>query len=243
MASVDTQQQIRELESLRRQRRIWQTAISLLLLLFVVSSILTLRNAAMALANEGATRDAFVKDLSTSLQTKTLPAIEQMGTQALHEINWQAEVQKLNKRTPELAQASLKEIKTLGNNLSTKGKKVFTANFDTALKQRESKIKTMFPEATPDQVTSLIATLTQEAQAQVGDVSGELFSPHKAALDGIVTDLTKIQAEEAPNIKNETPTLEMGLLVFDIVRADMKDLEPAGDAPASKKTAPKEVKK
>ena len=41
-----------------------------------------------------------------------------MGTQALHEVNWQAEVQKLNRRTPELAQASEKEIKTAFRKLS-----------------------------------------------------------------------------------------------------------------------------
>jgi hypothetical protein len=242
MAMVDVQQQIQQLEALRRQKRAWQIGISLILLVLVVSCLLILRNAAYGLVREGDTREEFIKDLSTRLQSNALPSIEQIGTQALHEINWQAEVQKLNRRTPELSQASVKELKLLGEHLQTKGHTVLNSTFNTALKERESKIKTMFPEATPDQVNSLMASLTQEAQEQAGDISDRLFSPHKQALDSIVKDLHTIQTAEAPNIKDETPTWEMGLLIFDIARADLKDLEPSGE-PKAKKHAKKQEKK
>jgi len=118
---------------------------------------------------------------------------------------------------------------------------VLDSTFTAALKQRESKIKTMFPEATPDQVNTLVANLTEEAKAQVTDISLNLFSPHKKALDGIISDFDAIQTAEAANIKNDVPTWEMGLLVFDIARAELKDLEPKKDSP-KKQTTKKEHK-
>jgi hypothetical protein len=242
MATSNMQQMIQELASTRRQNRIWQLSITLLLLILVVGCLLTLRNAAYNLANEGAARDAFVKDLGTRLQRSTLPDIEQMGTQALHEIDFQAEVQKLNRRAPELAQASMQQITLLGKDLPERGKKVFDNTFSAALKQREGKIKAMFPDATPDKVTEVMATLTNEAQTQVGDISGSLFSAHKEALDGIVTDVNRIQLAEAPSTSGEVPTWEMALMIFDIARADLKGLEPTETKPKQKSHA-KEAKK
>jgi len=228
MATVDVKQQITELAALRRQIRMWQIGILVILVVLVAGSLITLRNSAAGLINEGAAHEQFVTDLSGRLQKSAVPSIEQMGTQALHEINWQDEVQKLNRRTPELAKASESEIKLLGAHLSTRGQKVLDSTFTAALKQREAKIKTMFPEATPQQLNDLLAALTQEASEQANDISTTLFAPHKHAMDGIVMDFTKIQTREAPNIKSETPTWEMALLIFDIARAELKDLEKPG---------------
>ena len=244
MATVtaDVQQQIRELAALRRQQRIWQIGYMLALLVIVAGCLFTLRNSAYGLVQEGQSREDFITDLSTRLQKNALPSIEQAATQTIHEINWQGEVQKLNLRTPELAQASEKELKLLGDHLSTRGRKVLDGTFVAALKKREAKIKGMFPEATPDQLSNLLASLTAEAKEQVTDISEHLFSPHKQALDAIVSDFDAIQLAEAHTVKNEMPTWEMGLLVFDIARAELKDLEPPV-APKAKKHAKKQEKK
>ena len=88
----------------------------------------------------------------------------------------------------------------------------------------------MFPDANEQQVSSLMANLTSEAQAQVADVNDSLFSPHKQALDNIVSDLTAIQDAEKGRIQQgETPSWELGLMVFDIAREDMKGLEIKDD--------------
>lgn len=242
MATVDMQQQIERLDSLRRQTRIWQLSIWVILLVLVIGCILTLRNAAFALADPGKAQDEFVSDLSAKLQENTLPKVTDMGTQALREINWQAEAQKLNKRTPELARASEEQIKLLANNLSASGKKVLDSTFDKALKDRESKIRGMYPDATPEQISGMLTALSQEAKEQAGDISTTLFAPHKQALDGIVADFNTIKAAEAPNIKGDEPTWEMGLLVFDIARADLKGLEQPTDTKAKKQTSNKEKK-
>src|SRR2546430_2079068 len=129
MATVDVQQQIGQLAALRRQQRFWQIGYLLVLVVLVIGCLLTLRNSAYGLIQEGATRDQFTKDLTDRLQKGAWPTIEQSGTQAIHEINWQGEVLKLNRRTPELAKASEKEIKLLGEHLSVRGQKVLDATF------------------------------------------------------------------------------------------------------------------
>jgi len=232
MESVGTQEQIRELESLRSQKRVWQVCITLALVVTLAICLARLKNAIYGIAYDGPTKAEFANDLSARLQQSVVPNIQQMGLEAIHEINFQQEAQKLNRRTPELAQASLQQVKLLGNNLAERGKKVLDSTFNAALKQRESKIRAMFPNATDAQVTELMTNLTSEAQEQIADINDSLFTPHKKALDGIVEDITLIQNADANAVKGEHPTWEMGLLVFDIARADLKGLE-SGLEPAS----------
>ena len=232
MEAAIVQANIRELEALHTQTRFWRWGISLALLLTVVICLVTLRNAVTGLTNDGPTKEAFVKDLGDRMQKNAIPTIEQMGVTALHEINFDAEVKKLNKRTPELTQASMKEVKLFGDELPARGKKVLDATFGAALKQHESKIKTMFPEATDAQVSGLMTNLSNEAMSQAADVNDELFAQHKKAIDSILKDFAAIQSSGAADAKGQEPTWDMALLVFDLARNDLKSLAPQADAPA-----------
>ena len=232
MEAAIVQANIRELEALHTQTRFWRWGISLALLLTVVICLVTLRNAVTGLTNDGPTKEAFVKDLGDRMQKNAIPTIEQMGVTALHEINFDAEVKKLNKRTPELTQASMKEVKLFGDELPARGKKVLDATFGAALKQHESKIKTMFPEATDAQVSGLMTNLSNEAMSQAADVNDELFAQHKKAIDSILKDFAAIQSSGAADAKGQEPTWDMALLVFDLARNDLKSLATQADAPA-----------
>jgi hypothetical protein len=230
MESATVQANIRELEALRGQTRLWRWGITLALLATTIICLVTLRNAATSLTSDGATKDAFVHDLSDRMQKNALPSIEQMGTDALHEVNFNAEVQKLNKRTPELAKASMDEVKKFGDDLPVRGKKVLDSTFGTAIKQRESKIKTMFPEATDAQVAALMTNLGNEAMTQAADVNDQLFAQHKKAVDSILKDFATIQNTGAAEAKGQEPTWDMALLIFDLARNDLKALTPQDSA-------------
>jgi hypothetical protein len=226
METATVQTNIRELEALQMQTRLWRWGISLTLLITVVICLITLRSAVMGLTNDGETKQAFVRDLSDRMQKSAVPAIEQMGTEAFHEINFQAEVQKLNKRTPELTQASMQQVKLFEQELPVRGKKVMDATFGAALKTRESKIRAMFPEATDAQITGLMTTLTSEATEQAADINDQLFAQHKKAIDSILQDFTTIQNTGAADARGQEPTWDMALLIFDLARNDLKSLTP-----------------
>ena len=225
MDSATADKELQELQRLRAEKRIWQIATSLILLVLVISSLLRLRNAVTGLTQDGPTKTAFTNEVSSRLQKNAIPAVEQIGTQAVREIDFQAEVQKLNQRTPELADASLQQMKLLGDNLPKRGQKVLDSTFGEAMKGRESKIRALYPDVKDEQVTNAVTNLTAEAQQQVVEVNDALFSSHQKALNSIVEDLTLIQHSEAANVKGQEPTWEMALLLFDITRADLKALE------------------
>jgi len=233
MEAATVQTNIRELEALHMQTRFWRWGISLALLITVVICLVTLRSAVTGLTNEGVTKAAFVQDLSDRMQKNALPSVEQMGMQAIHEINFEAEVKKLNQRTPELTQASLQQVKLFGQEMPARGQKVLDSTFGTSLKKHESKIKTMFPEATDGQVAALMTNLSSEAMTQASDINDELFAQHKKAVDSILKDFTTIQKAGGAATKGEAPTWDMALLAFDIARTNLKSLD-AQDAKSAK---------
>ncbi len=235
MEATTVQANIRELEALRMQTRFWRWGISLTLFFIVVICLLTLRSAVTGLTNEGKTKEVFVQDLSDRIQKGAVPTVEQMGMQAIHEINFEAEVKKLNKRTPELTQASMQQVKLFGQELPLRGQKVLDATFGTALKQRESKIRTMFPEATDAQVSALMTNLTTEAMTQASDINDQLFTQHKKAVDSILKDFATIQKSAGSDGQGQEPTWDMALLAFDLARTNLKSLE-AQQAKTSKNT-------
>lgn len=243
MTSESVQTHIKEIEALRNETRLWRWGISIVLFLIVAVCLVTLRNAVTGLTNDGPTKAQFVADLSTRIQQNALPAMEQMGTQALHEIDFNAEAQKLNRRTPELAQASLRQVKLFGDELPKRGQKVLRATFGTALKQQQSKIKTMFPEATDEQITNLMTNLTSEALNQVADVNDQLFARHKQAIDHTLQDFDTIQTSGAAESKGQAPTWDMALLIFDLARNDLKSLTPPATADTTAHTTAKGKKK
>jgi hypothetical protein len=226
MAAADVETEIRQIQALRAQTRIWRWGVSLALLVIVVVCLTTLRNAVTNLTNDGAVKDAFVKDLGARLQQNALPAVEQMGMDALHQINYAAEVKKLNQRTPELAQASMQQLKLFRDEMSQRGQKVLNATFGAALKQHEAKIRSMFPQATDAQIADVMTNLTNEAQIQVADVNEALFAPHKKAVDSIISDFDTIQNMGAKDYRGQEPTWEMALLIFDLARTNLKTLMP-----------------
>ena len=236
MEATTVQANIRELESLHTQTRFWRWGISLTLFIIVVICLFTLRSAVTGLTNDGATKTAFVQDLSDRMQKSAVPSVEQMGMQAIHEINFEAEVKKLNQRTPELTQASLQQVKLFGQEMPARGRKVLDDTFGTALKKHESKIKTMFPEATDAQIAGLMTNLSSEAVTQASEINDELFAQHKKAVDSILQDLTTIQNAGGAETKGEAPTWDMALLAFDIARSNLKSLD-AQDAKSTKTNA------
>jgi hypothetical protein len=59
----------------------------------------------------------------------------------------------------------------------------------------------------------------------MASVIDDMFKPHEETFQSILGHLYQIQEDEAGNIQDDKPTWEMAILLFDVVREDMKDLE------------------
>lgn len=221
--------QIREVEAIKRQKRMWSWGTTLGLLLLVLWCVLSLRNAVYGLTQPGPTREVFQKKLSDNVQQHALPEIQKYGEEAVRGVDYAGAVQKLNARTPEIVKATTDQMKLLSDDLTKRGNKVFDQTFAAAVKEHDKKIRAMFPEANEEKVSSLMTNLTKEAQDQVVAINDTLFSEHKKALDSIVSDLEVIKQSEGPAVKGEMPSWELALMVFDIAHDDLKSLEANKD--------------
>ncbi|HVF10011.1 MAG TPA: hypothetical protein VNA16_04365 [Abditibacteriaceae bacterium] len=224
MNSEQVQLQIKELESLRSQMRMWRMAVMLVILAMILITVGTLVSSVRGLAEPGPRQEQFVTELSTGLQEGTMPEIQRIASQTLNSINMQEEFAKLNSRTPELAEATMQEFQTLSENLPESGERVLNATFGEMINSREEGIREMYPDVTEDKVHTLVTNLSEEAQVRTAQITQRLFDPHLKSMNAIVEETLKIADTEAVNPR-EVPTWQMALLIFDIAREEFKGLE------------------
>ncbi len=228
MENVDVRSQIDELASLRRQARIWRTSLTVLALVYVLVCVLMLYSAVTSLANEGPTQKEFVSQLGSTMQEKILPQVRDVAVEAIHSVNINAEIKKLNARAPEVADAGMKELRSLSTDIPKDGQKIIQQRFKDALDKQQDKLKQDFPGVTAEQLQTLTGALAKETQNQVVSLTDELFSPYIDSTNKIIANVDKIKAEEGAAAKSDVPTWEMAFMIIDIARSDLDiDSQPA----------------
>jgi len=247
----DVAEQIRDLHRMRREAAFWRYGALAVITLTVIYSISSLRNSALALAEPGPAQTEFTTKLSDGLQRDVYPNVQRIAAQTLTEMRPQvmASFQKLNDRTPEVAQASLAQLNELQTNLPVRSEKVLDETFTNELQKRESKIKEMFPDVTEDKIKALVANMKAAGEKRLPNVADKIMGKHVDAVNGIMGDVVKIHEQEKVNGASEAATWEMTLAVMDLVRDDVRDLAPPAAknggktvpaGPAAKKPAPKQ---
>ncbi|MEW6302303.1 MAG: hypothetical protein AB1705_02455 [Verrucomicrobiota bacterium] len=243
MNAEEVRKNIEELQSLRTQTRNWKVIMVVGLLAIVLGCVGTIVANARALIKPGPKQDIFMTELKKGLENEVKPNLEVIVKSTLTHIqkDAQEELKKLNDRTPELIEAAQKELTTsLTRNIPVRGTEALQNTFGKALKQQENTLKKDFPNVTEQKVTSLVTNLVIEAEAQVKEVSATLFSPHLKSLENIYASIDAIHALEAQHIKDEVPTWDMAILVFDIMREELRQAEDeVAEAEASSTTKTK----
>ena len=222
--------EIRELESVRRRAAFWRWGTIAATLLITLIGVGLMNNAVQNLIRPGAGQDRFVSQVNTNLQTNVVPELQTLATRTLTDSQpiVQEEVGKLNARVPEVADAAMKQFNLLQTELPESSSKVLNETFGKVLTERKAKVKAMFPDATDEQIDTFMTNLSEQGTQSMTNVSVRLFDRHIETMSAISDDVDRIQQAEAPNIKGEIPTWQMGLLIFDIARADMGDLQLPG---------------
>jgi hypothetical protein len=254
MNAEEVRKNIQELQSLRTQTRNWKIIMVAGLLIIVIGCVLNIVGNVQALIKPGPKQEVFLTSVKDGLNKEVRPNVESIIKSAVTQIKPEVEkeLKKLNDRTPELVDAAKKELTTLTENIPNRGKKVLDTTVGRVLKQQEAALKKDFPNVTEEKVSTLVKSLVEESQVQVLQLHETLFGAHLKSLENIYANIDAIQAAEAPNIKEETPTWDMVFLVTDILREDMKAFEieetptlAAADKekPVAKTTRKKDAKK
>lgn len=246
MTPEEVSAQIRELESVRGQLRLWRTTIPLIAVGVIAYGVYSIYRSAAELVAEGPPREEFVAAFTDGLNKEVRPTVEKIAQQTYSETREAVnkELARLNDRTPEMAAALKKEVETLILNIPRRGEKVLQDSFGAMLKKREADIRKLYPDVTEQRVATLVLGLTDLAQQRLDHVTHQLFSPHLESLSGIMDDVAHIQRTEPVSAREELASWDMALLLFDLIRDEFADLhvvEAPSAIPAkpSPKTNPK----
>ncbi len=234
MTPEEVSTQVRELEGLRAQLRLWRVAIPLITVGVIVYGVVTLYQTAAGLVVEGPPREEFVAAFTDGLNKEVRPTVEKVAQQTFTETRAAVnkELLRLNDRTPELAAALKKEIEALIHNIPQRGEKVLQGSFGAMLKKREADIRKQYPDVTEARVAALLVELTGLAEQRVDHVTHHLFEPHLVSLTGIMEDVAHIQRTE-PATGGDLASWDMALLVFDLIRDEFDELHVKETNPAA----------
>ncbi len=230
---------IEELNAVRRQAQVWRSLLVIVLLVFVVSCVSLLWNAASSLAQEGPKRDRFVQKIGMSMQNDILPKLKDVGAEVARRVDFNKQIATLNQSIPKVAGDALGEVRLFAEGVPEKGMKVVSDEFSTALESQGDKLNEEFPEATDEQLKNLMSNMTNEAQYQLGAIMDQIASEHITTMNDILADMKAIQALEGEKASTDVPTIEMVFLISDILRADYDEAKAEIDAATESEKAGK----
>lgn len=240
----EVERQIQELTELRKRARNWQFGIIITVTAIFIFGIGFIISSVVSLAKTGPKQKEFIAELQAGLKRQVVPELKLIAQRSMNDVKHDVEIElkKVNSRSPELIKALNKEVVVLQKKLPERGEKVLEATLGKELKSREGKIHTMFPDATEEQVSTMVVQLMNESHASMDHLSHTLFRPHIESLSSITHNIDVIKKTEKLDPKTDVATWETALLVVDVLRDDIKTLAEPPPTELKKTSAKMEVK-
>jgi hypothetical protein len=213
--------------------RKWRIVTLLVVLVASFGFGATLIRGAKALIDPGPTRDVFADRFQQNLTDRILPEIKDQVTQASAEVAplVMAEIQKIRLQNPQYAAALQEQFNVIKTNVPHRAEVILNNTVGKVVRERESKVRGMYPNLTEDKVKLMVDNLVEEAGTRVIKVVDEACRPQQESMERILVLLDDIHKLEAENVKEARPTLETALVFLDLFQ-----IEIAGPAasPANK---------
>jgi len=195
-------------------------------LLVVIGCVFSIIADVRSLANQGPRQIEMTERLKEGLNQQVVPEIQIQARRSLLRMKpmLSEEFAHLDSRSVEIAQRFFRELRELEGNVSRETGVILDETFGTTLAAREATVRRLYPDANTEKMTRLAHDFYGEFEKVVLNVTDDLFTPHMAALGGIVEHVEKIREEEAipPNAEFD---LDVALLVLDIVRNEFAAVE------------------
>jgi hypothetical protein len=200
--------------------------LTLALAVIVIVGVGAIINSFYGLTVSGPKQDAFLKHLGGRMQTEILPMVRNLADPAIKRLKpaVETELKQLDARAPEVADAALRELNTLGTNLPVRAGIILEQTVGKELQKRDARLRKMFPGVTDQQVVTLLNNIHLEAQDQLVKTGEKLFNPHLNSIQAILADLEKIEKTEVVNTKQEINPWQVAFLFMDVFTQEFKDL-------------------
>jgi hypothetical protein len=219
-------QQIQELDRLRRQTRRFSLWTTLALTTIVVVGVGAIINSFYGLTISGPKQEEFLKCLGSELQREMPPAVQRFAAPSVRRLKpaVEAEIKRLDARAPQVVDAALRELNTMGTNLPARAGLILEHTVGKALALRDDRLRKMLPGATDDKMINLLDSIHVETQDQLLRAGEKIFNPHLNSIHSILANLDKIEKTEPVDARQEINPWQVAFLFMDVFDQEFKDL-------------------
>lgn len=225
-SDTNIQERIVELDALKAQAARWKFGSTLFTIVVVVGCVLSILNNVKTLTEDGPRREDMTERLKEGINQQVVPEVRMQAQRSLLRMKpmLAEEFQHIDSRSMEVAQRFFRELRVLEGNVADETEGILDETFGAALAAREETVRRLYPEASRERMTRLAHNFYGEFEKVVMKVTEDLFTPHMAALGGVVQHVNKIRDEEKipPDAEFD---LDVALLVLDIVRNEFDAVE------------------
>ncbi len=228
MSTDNTKLKIDELSALRRQARAWRIGATVASVAVSVIFLLILRSAANRLFEPGPTRDVFVAELKTGIQTAVVPQVKTLAVRTVHELTprLKDEVARLQERAPELAEALTVELELFQKNLPARAEAALRTTVGEAIQQREAQVRALYPDLTEEKVGTIVRLLAAEAEQRLDNIAVRVATPYADVITQIVADLNQIRDTEPVQVAGTEPAWELARFCANILHEELNRQSP-----------------
>ena len=233
---------IEQLKSLRAQTRRWRLAGIVSILCVVLGCLLYVRHRTLALVNDGPAHDQFVAQLKTGLARDAVPEVKRLTVKTLDRLGpaMQKELERVEKRTPQLTARVEAEMNQLRENLPVRAERALKPTIGHALEGRLASWRVQYPSLTLEQLTEASGRLGNEANERMANVAATVMLPYEGALEKIVDDLALIRKLEAGH--DDVDTWDLAVVSLGLMHEELAKLNPETRRLFAASVTPKEKK-
>ncbi|MGB0578914.1 MAG: hypothetical protein ACPGVU_04355 [Limisphaerales bacterium] len=226
-SSKDIQENIAEIEALKASARRSKFRYTLFTVVFVVGCVLIIIWSAKTLAESGPRHEELMTELKRGVDQHVVPELRVQANRTVAALKpvLNEEMKHLEERSDEIAQSFFRELKLMEGNLAGQTDQIIAETFGAELESREVAIRRMHPTLTSAKLEFMVNEFYNHFERKVNDVAEVLFTPHMAALGGIVTHVETIKESEA-DASSEDVNMDLALLIMNIMNAEFSEIEP-----------------
>ena len=228
MSTEEANQLIQELEKLRIQIRRFRLLTVIALLVIVIAGVSAIIESVYSLTLAGPRQEEFISSLSDDLKDNLLPTVQKIAGRSVEALKpaVEKELKEINGCAPEVADVALRELDEMGGELTVQAGKILDQTVAGTLQKRQRKLRQMFPDVYDKQIDTLLNNLALEAQDQLAQSGENIFNPHLNSIQGILTNLDKIQKTEPVDASQNADSWQVAFMFMDVFVHEFKDLTP-----------------
>lgn len=226
-SSNDIKKDIAEIEALKASAGRLKFRFTLFTVVFVVGCVLSIIFSAKSLAEPGPRHEELMTELKRGMDQTVVPEVRIRASQTVSAIKpvVNEEMEHLKERSDEIAQSFFRELKVMEANLASQTDQILSDTFGAELEAREVAIRKMHPNLTRAKLEFMVNEFYNHFERKVNHLAEDLFTPHMAALGGIVQHIDTIKTSE-PDASSDDVNMDLALLIMNIVNAEFSEIEP-----------------